>query len=64
MDPLVLTVYKSQFPKERIGKDFDGGYIMIDIPGKTYDLLLSGGILDDISFEEEQLIVYRIKTKE
>ena len=58
MDPLVLTVYKSPFPKERIGKDFDGGYIMIDIPGKTYDLLLSGGILDDISFEEDFLMKY------
>jgi hypothetical protein len=59
MDPLALTVYKSPFPKCRLGKDYDGGYIIVDIPGKTYDILLAGGIYDDISFEEDFLMKYK-----
>ena len=53
MNPSVLTVYKSPFPKIRLGKDFDGGYIIADIPNVNYSLLIAGGICDDISFEEE-----------
>lgn len=53
MDPTVLTVYKSPFPKIRLGKDYDGGYVIVDIPNPRYSLLLAGGINDDISFEEE-----------
>jgi len=52
IDPAVLTVYQSPFPKIRLGNDYDGGYVVIDIPNSTYSLLLSGGICDDISFEE------------
>lgn len=58
MDPSVLTVYKSPFPKIRLGKDYDGGYIMVDIPNIKYDILLSGGILNDISFEEDFIKKY------
>ena len=36
MDPRVLTVYKSPFPKKRIGRDIDGGYVIIDIPNVDY----------------------------
>jgi len=53
MDPTVLTVYKSPFPKIRLGKEYDGGYIIVDIPNPRYSLLLAGGINDDISFEED-----------
>ena len=58
MDPSVLTVYKSPFPKIRLGKDYDGGYIMVDIPNIKYDILLSGGISNDISFEEDFIKKY------
>ena len=53
MDPSVLTVYKSPFPKIRLGKDFDGGYIIADIPNVNYSILIAGGIDNDVSFEEE-----------
>jgi hypothetical protein len=36
-----------------LGKDNDGGYIICDIPNIYYDLFLSGGISDDISFEND-----------
>lgn len=52
-NPNVLTCYKSPFKKIRVGKDFDGGYVICDIPNIKYELLLSGGIADDISFEED-----------
>lgn len=55
MNPSVLTVYKSPFKKLRLGKNYDGGYIMCEIPDIKYDILLSGGILNDISFEEAWL---------
>jgi FkbM family methyltransferase len=51
--PESLTVYKSPYNKIRLGKDYDGGYIICDIPDIKYDFFLSGGILDDISFEED-----------
>jgi hypothetical protein len=58
MEPSVLTVYKSQFPKLRIGKQYDGGYIICDIPNVEYDIFISGGIADDISFEEHLCNIY------
>lgn len=51
--PNVLTVYRSPYNKIRLGKDNDGGYIICDIPDIKYDVFLSGGILNDISFEED-----------
>jgi hypothetical protein len=53
MDPEVLTVYQCPFPKKRLGKDYDGGYIIADIPNAKYSMLLAGGIESDISFEED-----------
>jgi hypothetical protein len=58
MDPSVLTVYKSPFPKVRLGKDFDGGYVIADIPNVNYSLLLACGICNDISFETDFLNKY------
>ena len=54
----VLTVYASPFPKMRLGKDNYGGYVVTDIPDINYSLLLSGGIGDDISFEEGFIAKY------
>jgi hypothetical protein len=47
-----LTMYESQYSKTRLGKDNDGGYVICSLPG-DYDCLISGGIADDISFEQE-----------
>lgn len=58
MDIIDLTVYKCPFPRKRIGKVNDGGYIIADIPNITYSLLLAGGILDDISFEQDFINFY------
>jgi hypothetical protein len=58
MDPTLLTVYKSPYPKIRIGKEYDGGYVMVDVPNATYSLLVACGISDDISFEEDFLVKF------
>jgi len=52
-----LTLYQSPFAKKRVGKNNDGGYVISMLPGE-YDLLVSGGISDDISFEEMMLTIY------
>jgi hypothetical protein len=56
-----LTVYKSPYPKVRIGKVYDGGYVIAEIPNIRYSCLLSGGISNDISFEEEFIRKYQTK---
>jgi hypothetical protein len=61
MEPSVLTVYESPFPKKRLGRDNDGGYIIIEIPDIKYSVLLSGGISNDISFEEDFVMKYNVK---
>jgi hypothetical protein len=53
-----LQVYKSSHKKVRIGKDYDGGYIICDIPNIKYDIFISGGIETDISFENNFLEKY------
>lgn len=53
MNPEALTVYECPFPKKRLGRDYDGGYVIADIPDAKYSILLSGGIEYDISFEED-----------
>jgi hypothetical protein len=53
MNPNLITVYQSPFPKRRIGRWSDGGYAIADIPGIKYDALFAGGVCDDISFEED-----------
>lgn len=52
MNPQSLTVYKSPFQKERIGRDFDGGYVVCTIPDVKYDILIGAGISNDTSFED------------
>lgn len=52
-----LILYNSPYSKVRIGKVNDGGYVIINLPN-GYDLFLSGGIKDDISFEEQLLQLY------
>jgi FkbM family methyltransferase len=54
-----LEVFQTVYPKKRVGKDNDGGYIIVDIPCK-YDVILSGGVADDISFETEFVNLYNV----
>jgi hypothetical protein len=58
MHPKALTVYKSPYAKKRIGKNNDGGYVIIDVPEVKYNLLLAGGIKNDISFETAFSSIY------
>jgi len=58
MDPRVLTVYKSPYPKKRLGRPYDGGYVIADIPDINYSTLLGCGLGDDISFEEDFVNYY------
>lgn len=46
-----LTVFESPYKKIRIGRYNDGGYIIADIPNPEYDIFISGGISNDVSFE-------------
>lgn len=46
-----LVLYKPVNPKFRIGVQKDCGYVVVN--GYEYDLLLSGGVGSDISFEHE-----------
>jgi hypothetical protein len=45
-----LRVYECPYPKGRLGRSNDGGYIIAELPG-SYDLLISAGVGDDNSFE-------------
>ena len=58
MDLSHLQVYKSSHKKVRVGRDYDGGYIICDIPNIKYDLFISCGIETDISFENNFLEKY------
>jgi len=52
-----LILYKCPFSKKRIGKNNDGGYVIAELPG-VYDIFLSGGASDDITFETDFLLKY------
>jgi len=53
-----FLVYKSTYEKIRVGKDNDGGYVIANLSGE-YDMLISGGISGDISFEQQFLDRYK-----
>jgi hypothetical protein len=53
-----FPIFKTEHKKMRVGKMNDGGYVCCDIPNIKYDILLSGGIETDISFEEILLRKY------
>jgi hypothetical protein len=55
-----LILYQSPYNKVRIGKDNDGGYVICNLPN-YYDLFISGGISNDISFEIDFLQKYKDK---
>ena len=53
-----LILYQSPYDKVRIGKSNDGGYVICNLPD-NYDLFISGGISNDISFEIDFLKKYK-----
>ena len=59
LNPKYLSIYKTlpQIKKLRIGRDNDGGYVCCQLP-VNYNLLISCGIADDISFEEQFVSKY------
>ncbi len=46
-----LAIFQAPVSKSRIGKPNDGGYVICNLPG-SYDCLISGGIANDVSFEQ------------
>ena len=48
-----LVIYDISYPKKRIGKQYDGGYVVSELPG-GYDAMISGGSSND-SFEKSIL---------
>ncbi len=47
-----LLVYEPSHPKVRMGIDYDGGYVAVNLTGVvTYDHCISGGVGHDNSFE-------------
>ncbi len=55
MDIETLKVFQSPYKKVRYGKNNDGGYVISFLEKGEYDLFLSAGVSDDISFEEHFL---------
>ena len=54
-----LIIYKSDYNKLRIGRNRDGGYVVLDIPNINYDIFISGGISNDNSFEHHFINKYK-----
>jgi len=63
MNPNLLTIYQSPFPKRRVGRWTDGGYAIAEIPEIKYNALFVGGTCDDISFEEDFIRRQLLSTK-
>jgi len=61
VDKKLLSIYKSPFTKIRLGKEYNEGYVIADITTIKYNILISAGIKDDISFEENFMNKYNSK---
>ena len=55
-----IRVFTPTKPKMRIGRDGDGGYVVIDIDDPRYDVLIAGGVCGDISFEDDFLDRWKV----
>jgi hypothetical protein len=53
-----LQVYEPIWKQLRVGRPADGGYVICVGENFKYDLFLSGGINDDVSFEQQFLQMY------
>jgi len=54
-----LRIYETEYKKERLGSFGDGGYVIAD--GLNYNLLISCGISDDITFENSFIEKYNTR---
>jgi hypothetical protein len=52
-----LIVYDAPYQKFRVGRHYDGGYVICILPD-SYDAFISCGIANDISFEQHFLNLY------
>ena len=52
-----LIPYTTEHMKKRIGSLHDGGYVICDL-STNYDCFISGGIFNDITFEQAFLDMY------
>ena len=52
-----LKLFTPQHSISRVGRNNDGGYVICNLPGE-YDLFISGGVSNDISFEQHFLNMY------
>ncbi len=52
-----LVVYRTPHTRVRVGRPGDGGYVICALEG-GYDCMLSGGIANDVSFEQDFLTRY------
>lgn len=55
----LLKRYETQLPFIRLGTRNDGGYVICD--NLVYDNFISGGISNDINFENDFIEKYKIK---
>lgn len=58
MDTLLTYGLWGDFKKRRLGNERDGGYIIVESDDISYDLYISCGICDDVSFDKDFKIVY------
>jgi hypothetical protein len=52
----IFQLYQTKYERVRVGRDYDGGYIVCNIP--NYDFYIGGGICNDISFDKDLLDRY------
>ena len=56
-----LRVYTPPARKTRVGcPNGDGGYVVIDLPDAKYDVLIAGGVADQVEFEDTFLERWKI----
>jgi len=55
-----LQVFNCEFKLNRYGSNFDGGYILCELP-YSYDLFLSGGVSTNCDFESHCCEAFRIE---
>ena len=53
-----LNRYISPYNKIRLGSEYDGGYVIAD--GLSYNELISCGISDDVTFENDFISKYNV----
>lgn len=56
-----LRVFTPSAPKMRVGcPNGDGGYVVIDVPDAKYDVLIAGGVADQVEFEDTFLDRWKV----